>query len=107
MPRLPATPPLILRRRRLHRYIATSTVHLILHVRPVLDVLVEAADVAGDFVPGLHAEGDDGDEAEGEPFPAFCDLGEGGCVSDGLSWKRGRGEGELEGWEKIEMLGEM
>lgn len=32
---------------------------------------MEATDVAGNFVPGFEAEGDEGDEAEGEPFPSL------------------------------------
>jgi hypothetical protein len=48
---------------------SSSTIHLLLHVRAKLDILAEITDVAGDGVPGLEAEGDDGDEAEGEPFP--------------------------------------
>lgn len=43
--------------------------HLLLDVRAVLDVLIEVADVAADFLVGLQREGNDGDEAEGEPFP--------------------------------------
>lgn len=40
-----------------------ASIHLLLHVGPVLDVLVEAADVAAYFVPWFEAEGDQGDEA--------------------------------------------
>jgi hypothetical protein len=46
-----------------------AVAHLLLHVRAVLDVLVEVADVAADLLVRLQREGDDGDEAEGEPFP--------------------------------------
>lgn len=55
---------LLLRRR-------TPSPDLCLHIRPILDVLPEVADVAADLLVGLKAEGDDGDEAEGEPFPAL------------------------------------
>jgi hypothetical protein len=62
----------------LHRYRRSTAIHLLLDVRSVLDVLVEAADVAGDLVPGFEGEGDNRDEAEGEPFPVLkesaCDL---------------------------------
>lgn len=40
----------------------------------VLDVLVEIAYVAAYFLVRLEGEGDDGDEAECEPFPAFVDV---------------------------------
>lgn len=46
--------------------------HLRLHVRPVLDVLVEVADVAANFLVGFKREGNHRDEAEGEPFPGAC-----------------------------------
>lgn len=46
-------------------------INLLLHVRAVLDVLAEVADVAADFLVWLEREGDDGHEAEGEPFPAL------------------------------------
>ena len=49
---------------------SSSSVHLVLHVRSVLDVLMEVADVAADIVVWLEGEGNDGDEAEGEPLPA-------------------------------------
>ena len=51
------------------RRLAGAALHLLLHVGAVLDVLPEVADVAADLVVGLEREGDDGDEAEGEPFP--------------------------------------
>lgn len=41
------------------------------HVWPVLYILVEVADAAADFFVRLHGEGDDGDEAECEPFPVW------------------------------------
>lgn len=44
----------------------------VLRIRTVLEVLKEVADVAADLVPGAERKGDDGDEAEGEPFPARC-----------------------------------
>lgn len=55
----------------LQRYLCSScsSIHLLLYVRPVLDVLFELADVAGYGVPGFEAEGDERHEAEGEPFP--------------------------------------
>lgn len=44
----------------LHGYIlsASSSVHLLLHIGPVLDVLVESANVAGDIVIRFEGEGD-------------------------------------------------
>ena len=48
--------------------------NLLLHVRAVLDILVEVADVAADFLVGLEREGNNGNEAEGEPFPALHDA---------------------------------
>jgi hypothetical protein len=57
-----------LRRPSLHRNLlpscSSSRLHHILHVRPVLEVLVEFANVAADVLVGLEAEGYDGDEAE-------------------------------------------
>jgi hypothetical protein len=57
-----------LRRPSLHRNLlpscSSSRLHHILHVRPVLEVLVELANVAADVLVGLEAEGDDWDEAE-------------------------------------------
>lgn len=35
----------------------------------ILDILPEITDVTTDFLPWFEGEGDDGDEAEGEPFP--------------------------------------
>ena len=52
------------------RRLAAGSVHLLLHVRSVLDVLREIADVAADLFVGLERERDEGDEAEREPFPA-------------------------------------
>lgn len=39
--------------RRLHRYTSFTTLHLLLHVWSMLDILVEFANVTGDFVPGF------------------------------------------------------
>lgn len=63
--RLRATHLIALLRRR------TTTCNLGLHVGPILDVLPEVADVAAELLVRLKAEGDDGDKAEGEPFPAL------------------------------------
>lgn len=43
--------------------------HLLLHVRAVLDILVEIADVAADLFIRFERKGYHGDEAEGKPFP--------------------------------------
>lgn len=54
------------------RGLSAGALHLLLHVGAVLDVLPEVANVAADFLVRLEREGDDGDEAEGEPFPGMC-----------------------------------
>jgi hypothetical protein len=65
------------------RLLATrAAAHLLLHIRAVLDVLVEVADVAADFLVRLEREGDQRHEAESEPFP--------GRKKDGLVWAGGR-----------------
>jgi hypothetical protein len=46
-------------------------INLLLHVRAVLDVLAEMADVAADLLVRLERKRDQGHEAEGEPFPAL------------------------------------
>lgn len=48
-----------------------TAANLLLHVGPILDVLPEIANVAANFLVGLQAKGDDGDEAEGKPFPMW------------------------------------
>lgn len=72
---------------------------LLLHVGSVLDVLPEIADVAADFLVGLHAEGDHGDEAECEPLP-----GEDGLAGErrlGGKGSRGRARGNGgRGWRE-------
>lgn len=69
--RLPIPPlrrPLVL-----HRYwLRSTTGHLLLHVRSVLDVLIESANVAGDVVVGFKAERDERNEAQREPSPVAC-----------------------------------
>lgn len=65
------------------RRLTTTSVHLLLHVRAVLDVLPEIADVAADFLVGLEREGDDGDEAECEPFPGWLLVGGGARLARG------------------------
>ena len=52
----------------------TAPVDLLLHIRAILDVLPEVADVASDLLVRLERERDHGDEAEGEPFPALHDA---------------------------------
>jgi hypothetical protein len=51
-----------------------TSLNLLLHIGSVLDILAKVAHVASDFLVGLEREGDDGDEAECKPFPAFHDL---------------------------------
>jgi hypothetical protein len=67
---------------------SAAAAHLLLHIRAVLDVLVEVADVAADFLVRLEREGDEGHKAEGEPFP--------GRKKDGLVWAGGRRVGGTE-----------
>ena len=55
------------------RLSAAGALHLLLHIRAILDILPEIADVAADLLVGLERERDNRDEAECEPFP--------GCVS--------------------------
>jgi hypothetical protein len=57
-----------------NRRLSCTALHLLLHIGPVLDVLPEIADVAPDFLVRLERKGDDGDEAEGEPFPGKVEL---------------------------------
>jgi hypothetical protein len=51
-----------------------TSFNLLLHIGSVLDILAKVADMAPDFLVGFEREGDDGDEAECEPFPAFHNL---------------------------------
>lgn len=68
---VPALRRLSLLRLILQRYLCSSSsaIHLLLYVGSVFDILSELADVAGNRVPGLQTEGDERDEAKGEPFP--------------------------------------
>lgn len=54
----------------LRRY-SSSAANLRLHVRPILDILPEVADVAAELLVRFEAERYDGDEAKSEPFPAL------------------------------------
>ena len=77
----------------------SPTIKLRLHIRPVFDILPEITDVAAQLPVRLQGEGDDGDEAEREPFPAL--HGAGGEVATILALEgRVFGAGELggEGW---------
>lgn len=83
-----------------HCAAATSRQHL-LHIRAVLDILPEIADVATDLPIGLEAEGDDGDEAECEPFPALHRAGAEVAAILALHGEVfGAGELRLERWEE-------
>lgn len=55
----------------LHRYIlpATTTIHHLLYIWSILEVLSELADMAIDFMPRLEGEWNDWDETECEPLP--------------------------------------
>jgi hypothetical protein len=61
-------------------------IYLLLHVGSILDVLSKIANVAPDLLVWLEREGDNRDEAEGEPFPALHYLLELGLV--GRRWRR-------------------
>lgn len=56
------------------RLLSPTSLHLPLHIRSILDVLPEIADMAADLVVRLQAEGNQRDEAEGEPLPALHDA---------------------------------
>ncbi len=49
----------------------TAVANLRFHIRTVLEILPEMADGAGDFFVFVCGEGEDGDEAEGEPWPVI------------------------------------
>jgi hypothetical protein len=51
--------------------LSPTSLYLLLHVRSVLDILAEVANVASDLLVRLERERDNGHEAEGEPFPAL------------------------------------
>lgn len=53
---------------------AIAIAHLIHHVRPILDILPEVADVATNLLVGFDGKRDHGDEAKGKPFPALHDA---------------------------------
>ena len=63
---------------RLHRHVVPTPVHLLLHVRPLLQVLMEMADSTADFFPRFERERDDGHKAESEPFPRSRSAGDNG-----------------------------
>ena len=59
------------------RRLSRTALHLLLHIRTVLDILPEIADVATNFLVRLERERDNRDEAERKPFPRFvsrCDI---------------------------------
>jgi hypothetical protein len=51
-----------------------ASLNLLLNIGSVLDILAEVANVASDLFVRLEREGDDGDEAKREPFPALHHL---------------------------------
>ena len=60
-----------------NRRLSRTALHLLLHIRTVLDILPEIADVATNFLVRLERERDNRDEAERKPFPRFvsrCDT---------------------------------
>lgn len=100
---LPMLGMLSLRSHRITLRILSRTRVVPRDVGPVLDVLVEIADVAAYFMVGLEGEGDDGDEAECEPFPGeerglarFFEKGEGRFGGKGMGftsvYRRGRND---------------
>lgn len=81
IPRLsPTTSPALRRPSRsliLHRHAAATLRHLprlLNHIGSVRERLPEIADRADDVFVAVHAEGDDGDEAEGEPGVVLYDA---------------------------------
>lgn len=56
----------------------------------VLDILPEITDMTPNFLPRLEREGDDWDEAEGEPFPVSAEL----ASRFSAAWHRETGAGE-------------
>lgn len=47
----------------------TSSLHLPLHIRSILNILPEITDTAAHLVIRFETERDQGDEAESKPFP--------------------------------------
>lgn len=64
MPRPPSRPTI-----PLHRHRPRPLQMLRLHIRPLAKILHEMADRAGEFFVFVGGEGEDGEEAEGEPGP--------------------------------------
>jgi hypothetical protein len=48
--------------------------YLLQHIRPILDILSEMANMAPDLLVGFQAKRDNGHEAKGKPFPALRDA---------------------------------
>lgn len=79
---IPAVPALVcssclhtLRWLVVHRHTSLiDLLHLLLYIRPILNVLLELANVAVHCVPGLQAKWYDRNETKGEPFPSLDDL---------------------------------
>jgi len=64
-------PTIRIHRHRSSLHFCPTTKLLEFRLRPILDVLPEMAHMAPDFLVRLEAEWDNGDEAEGKPFPAL------------------------------------
>lgn len=81
------------------RLLSPTALHLLLHIRPILDVLPEIANMAANLMVRLQAERNKRDEAEGEPFPALHDApAEVAAVLALHCDVLGAFEGGLEGW---------
>jgi hypothetical protein len=68
---IPALLPTMHHNRRLLSRASRSSINLLLHIRAVLYILAEIANVAAHLLVRLEREGDNGHEAECEPFPAL------------------------------------
>jgi hypothetical protein len=52
----------------------SPTLNLLLHIRPILDILPEMANMAPHLLVRLEAKRNKRDEAKGKPFPALHDA---------------------------------
>ena len=81
------------------RRCASGSTQLCLNVWTILDVLPKVADVTAELLVWLERERYDGNEAEGEPFPALHDApAEVAAVLALHCDVLGAFEGGLEGW---------
>jgi len=95
-------PTIRIHRHRSSLHFCPTTKLLEFRLRPILDVLPEMAHMAPDFLVRLEAEWDNGDEAEGKPFPAlhYATRGVAAVLADELD-VFGAFEGGCEGWGDV------